>query len=91
MTVQCFNAEYFRPLIYRSLEASQSSKTRLLSYVVPSLLLSVVLNFPKFFEAKLETKEVFDDNMNIVKVIDYDVTELRRDPDYIYYYVHWIR
>ena len=89
--MKCFNAESFRPLIYRSLEVSQSSKTRLLSYVVPSLLLSLVLNFPKFLEAKLETKEVFDDNMTVVKVVDYDVTELRRDPDYIYYYVHWIR
>ena len=62
-----------------------------MSYVVPSLLLSLVLNFPKFLEAKLETKEVFDDNMTVVKIIDYDVTELRQDPDYIYYYVHWIR
>ena len=55
-------------------------------YVVPSLAFSIILNVPKFLEAKLITIEVEDDN-----ITDYDVTELRVDPDYIYYYVHWTR
>ena len=63
----------------------------MLSYVLPSLLLSITLNVPKFFEARLVTIEVEDENQTIVEIIDYDVTELRLDPDYIYYYIHWIR
>ena len=63
----------------------------MLSYVLPSLFLSLVLNFPKFLEAKLVTIEVEDDNQATVEMTDYDVTELRLDPHYIYYYIHWIR
>ena len=80
-----------RPLTYRSLELTQTSQARVLSYVLPSLFLSLVLNFPKFLEAKLVTVEVEDDNLTMVEVIDYDVTELRLNPDYIYYYIHWTR
>ena len=57
-----------------------------MSYVVPSLVISVILNVPKFLEAKLVTIEVEDGN-----ITDFDVTELRVDPVYIYYYVHWTR
>ena len=80
-----------RPHVYRSLEASQSPKTRTLSYFVPSLLLSVFLNLPKFLEANLVKVEVHDDNMEVVEIVDYDASELRRDADYIYFYVHWTR
>ena len=82
---------YFRPVVYRSLELSQSSTTRALSYVVPSLVFSIILNVPKFLEAKLITTQVEDDNITAEEVTDYDATELRVDPDYIYYYIHWTR
>ena len=37
----------------------------------------------------IRQKEI--DNNTVIEDIDYDVTELRQDPDYIYYYVHWTR
>ena len=59
--------------------------------MLPSLLLSIMLNVPKFLEARLVTIEVEDENQTVLEIIDYDVTELRLDPDYIYYYIHWTR
>ena len=82
---------FSRPLVYRSLEASQSCTTRTLSYCLPSLIISVILNLPKFLEASLVITEETNEEMNIVEVIDYAATDLRRNPDYIYYYVHWTR
>ena len=81
-----------RPLIYRSLEATKSYSARILAYLLPSLLASVLLNTPKFLEAKFVThEEGVEENETVVTVVDYEATELRRDPNYIYYYVHWIR
>ena len=45
-----------RPVVYRDLELSYSSQCRVLSYTLPSLALSLILNLPKFMEAKLSFK-----------------------------------
>jgi hypothetical protein len=42
-----------RPVVYRDLELSYSCQWRVLSYTLPSLALSLLLNLPKFMEAKL--------------------------------------
>ena len=89
-----FNIKFLipRPLIYRSLEATKSYSTRILAYLLPSLLASVLLNIPKFMEAKFVTyEEGVEGNKTVVTVVDYEPSELRRDHNYIYYYVHWIR
>ena len=67
-----------------------SSTVRVLTYVVPSLALSILLNIPKFMEAKLVTHTYKDMNMT-VEITAYDVTNLRVNPDYVYYYIHWTR
>ena len=65
---------------------------RLLTYVLPSLLFAVLLNSPKFFESRLVTVEDNPENNGTsFETVDYDVTDLRVDPDYIYYYIHWTR
>ena len=38
---------HYRPILYRSLEVSYSSKLRVLTYILPSLAVSVLLNIPK--------------------------------------------
>ena len=60
---------------------------RLLFYVAPFLLLSVILNILKFLKAELVIRQKDIGNNTVIEVIDYDVTELRQDPNYIYYYV----
>ena len=73
-------------------ELTYSSKTRVLSYFLPSMLGSVLLNIPKFLEAKLDTLTYLDSETNdTLELVTLNVTSLRLDPDYMYYYIHWTR
>ena len=64
----------------------------MLSYFLPSMLGSVLLNIPKFLEAKLDTLSYTEAGTNdTIEVVIYNVTSLRLDPDYMYYYIHWTR
>ena len=72
------------------LEATYSSSVRLLSYLLPSLLASILLNLPKFLEARLETVTYVEDNVTQSSVM-INVTRLRVDPHYSYYYIGWTR
>ena len=45
---------------------------------------------PKFFETELFTITVLNDKNESVTMIDYNITQLRIDPDYIFYYMHWL-
>ena len=54
---------------------------------------SLLLNIPKFLEARLDTVSLGPDeasNTTRLEVI-YNVTSLRLNPDYMYYYIHWTR
>ena len=56
-------------------------------------LRSLLLNIPKFLEARLDTVSLGPDeasNTTRLEVI-YNVTSLRLNPDYMYYYIHWTR
>ena len=56
------------------------------------MLGSVLLNIPKFLEAKLDTLSYTEAGTNdTIEVVIYNVTSLRLDPDYMYYYIHWTR
>ena len=48
----------YRPLFYRSMEASTSSARRIASYILPSFLLSVGLNIPKGAKINIEIQSV---------------------------------
>ena len=50
---------HFRPILYRSLEVSYSSNTRVMTYILPSFLISVLLNIPKV----KKVEEIFIMNM----------------------------
>ena len=47
-----------RPWLYRNLEQTHSMMFRVLSYTLPSLALSLLLNIPKFLEARIEYKVI---------------------------------
>ena len=72
------------------LEASYSSSARLASYLIPSMLASLLLNLPKFMEARLENLTYVHDNVTRSNLI-INVTSLRVNPDYSYYYIGWTR
>ena len=80
-----------RPLFYRSLEVTYSSSVRVMTYIIPSMILSILLNIPKFLEAKHDTVVYQDDNNVTHETVIYNVTSLRVNPDYMYYYIHWTR
>ena len=75
-----------RPLEYRLGRVRYSSSMHLATYILPALLLSIILNIPKFFETELVTRKVRDEVL-----YDYNITALRLHPDYILYYTHWTR
>ena len=45
---------------------------------------------PKFFETELFTITVLNEKNESVTMIDYNITQLRIDPDYSFYYMHWL-
>ena len=79
------------PLAYRLGLVRYSSSLHLAVYILPALLLSVILNIPKFLETELVTVNMVDDSGASVQMIDYNITDLRKDPDYIFYYINWTR
>ena len=53
-------------------------------YVIPVIVISTIINIPKFLETELVFgKHASEDNVTIIDYISYDLTELRKDPDYI--------
>ena len=80
-----------RPLCYRSHKLSHSSRVHLMTYILPSILVSILLNIPKFLETQFVTRNVTDENNITTVITDYEVTDLRLDPEYIFYYTHWTR
>ena len=58
---------------------------------MPSMILSIILNIPKFLEAKHEFMEYLDENNISREILIYNVTSLRVNPDYMFYYIHWTR
>ena len=64
-----------------------ASLKRTLKYLIPVGIISIAINFPKFFEAKLVY--YIDENGN--EEVELAVTELRKDPEYVHYYSNWAR
>ena len=60
-------------------------------FILPTLLISISLNIPRFFELELVYVKVTDTNNITKEVMDFDATPLRLDTDYIKYYIFWTR
>ena len=80
-----------KPIRYRVGILRKSIRIHSLVFIVPPILLSFLINIPKFLETELFYYNVTNIYGKKDYLWDYRVTALRGDPDYIYYYVHWFR
>ena len=67
----------FRPILYRSLEVTWSSNVRVMTYLLPTFIFSVLLNIPKFLEARHESVVMVDDDNTTHTELIYTPTSLR--------------
>ena len=78
-----------KPLCYRSHKLSHSSRVHLLTYILPSIVSATILNIPKFFEITVVYVNRTDEKNNGTTIVaENDVTDLRLDENYIFYYMH---
>ena len=79
------------PFYYRDAVLATSVNCRVAKYVIPVIVFAFILNIPKFFETELIYLPVNDSLVNdslslnetSLYTLTYDVTALRKDPDYI--------
>ena len=68
------------------------------SYVIPVLLIAIILNVPKWMETKYKWTPVESNSTNLTESeaeieykMEFEISELRDNPNYIHYYVNWTR
>jgi hypothetical protein len=79
------------PLTYRMPKMKYSSATHLAVYILPSGFVALLINIPKFLETELVINEITEENNTTSIVYDYNVTSVRLNPDYIFFYTHCTR
>ena len=80
-----------KPVFYRSQKLSYSRKTHFLIYLLPSVVSSILINIPKFLETELIIVNRTSEENITREVLDYEITSLRLDQDYVFYYINWTR
>ena len=70
------------PFYYRESTVGHSVRSRVLTYVIPVIIFSSILNIPKFLETEIMIITEVENNQT-VSSISYDLTDLRQHPDYI--------
>ena len=63
----------------------RSVTSRVLMYVIPVIVISTIINIPKFLELELVYEIGVDEDNVTSYTISYDLSELRQEPDYIRY------
>lgn len=85
------------PLVHRDLVHTYSVMKRVTAYTVPVILISVLINVPKFLETKIvvdmDINSSEGDDVDSFNVTTYtmDVTDLRNNPVYIKFYMNVTR
>ena len=74
------------PIVYKTKKPSYSGTFHFLLYILPSMALATLVNIPKFLETELVTLTVTDADNTTREVIEYEVTNLRLNENYIFYY-----
>ena len=65
--------------------AMRTVTSRVLMYVIPVIVISTIINIPKFLELEL-IQEISIDEKNLTShTISYTLSDLRKTPDYIRY------
>ena len=66
-----------QPLLYRAHKVRHSPRVHMMTYIIPSVLLSIIINIPKFFETKFVTRNYTDKTNLTQETIDFEITSLR--------------
>ena len=77
-----------RPIIFQTLNNFRACLTRVLKYVIPVFILSVAFNTPKFMEAEIKVDTNRTDQPNGAYI---DLSDMRKNPEYTFYYNNWAR
>ena len=81
-----------KPIQFNITKVKNSIRIHFLTFILPALVLAALFNIPKFFEVELVKIEAFNTEENTTEEIyDYKITSLRRNPKYIFYYIHTAR
>ena len=81
----------WKPIRYRNGVLRRSMRAHALTFILPPIFISVLINIPKFFEMELHHHYITNEDGDKELLWDYKITDLREDPDYIFYYIHWFR
>ena len=81
-----------KPIQFTINQVKTSKGIHFLTFILPALALAFIFNIPKFFETELVQIDQFNKDENITEEIyDYEITSLRMNPEYIFYYIHTAR
>ena len=77
---------------------SSTSTKRGLQYMVPTTIFSILFNIPKFWELEVKENEIDISETFVNTTTNHtafttivDATDLRRNPNYSFYYVHLLQ
>ena len=66
------------PLVYRAHKVRHSPRVHMMTYIMPSVLLSFIINIPKFFEIKFVTSNITnEENITHEEITSYKATDFR--------------
>ena len=74
------------PYNYRVEAKLENVNIRVLKYLLIVIAISCFINFPRFFETELVSltlNRTLDTSVETVTIVSYEVTELRKNPEYI--------
>ena len=81
-----------KPIQFNITNVKNSKTIHFLTFILPALALAFIFNIPKFFETELVHIKHFNKDENITEEIyDYEITSLRMNPKYIFYYINLSR
>ena len=88
-TLFIFFFRYFavcEPYKYRVEARPENVNIRIFKYLLIVITISCFINFPRFFETELVSltlNRTLDTSVETVTILTYEVTELRKNPEYI--------
>ena len=81
-----------KPIQFNITKVKNSIRIHFLTFILPALVLAALFNIPKFFETELvKIKALTKEENTTEEIYDYKITSLRRNPKYIFYYIHTTR
>ena len=81
-----------KPIQFNITKVKNSKRIHFLTFILPAFALAFTFNVPKFFETELVQIDKFNkDDNNTEEIYDYEITSLRMNPKYIFYYIHIAR